>query len=104
MGKQQDRGVARDSETAVTEALPPGPSPWPSPAQRQRDRALKREAVLRTAARLFNEQGFHATSLDDVARGLNVTKPTIYHYFRSKDDVLFECCRLGLEMIEEAVA
>lgn len=79
-----------------------GLSPWRTPAQRGRDRALKREAVLKAAARLFNEKGFHATSLDDVARQLNVTKPTLYHYFRSKDEVLFECCRMGLEMIEAA--
>ncbi|MFG1377359.1 TetR/AcrR family transcriptional regulator [Xanthobacter autotrophicus] len=87
-----------------TDAALADPSPWRSPAQRGRDRALKREAVLKAAARLFNEKGFHATSLDDVARQLNVTKPTLYHYFRSKDDVLFECCRMGLEMIEAAAA
>lgn len=79
-------------------------SPWPSAAQRRQAREYKREAVLKTAVRLFNEKGFHATSLDDVARRLNVTKPTIYHYFKSKDEVLFECCRMGLEQIEAAVA
>ncbi|WP_454919190.1 TetR/AcrR family transcriptional regulator [Xanthobacter sediminis] len=77
---------------------------WQSPGQRRRNKALKREAVLKTASRLFNEKGFHATSLDEVARLLNVTKPTIYHYFKSKDEVLFECCRLGLEMVETAAA
>jgi AcrR family transcriptional regulator len=65
---------------------------------------LKREAVLLTAARFFNTRGFHATSLDDVALALNVTKPTIYHYFASKDEVLFECVRRGLESIREATA
>jgi AcrR family transcriptional regulator len=75
---------------------------WPSAVDRQRLRALKREAVLKAAVKLFNEKGFRATSLDDVASDLRVTKPTIYHYFRSKDEVLFECCRIGLSMIEEA--
>lgn len=77
-------------------------SPWLSPARRGQDRELKREAVLRVAARLFNEKALHATSQDDVAWQLNATKPTIHHYFRSKDEVLFECCRMGLEMIEVA--
>lgn len=77
-------------------------SPWPEPGERARERAAKREAVLRTAARFFNEKGFHATSLGDVAAALNVTKPTIYHYFVNKDEILFECTRRGLDAIIEA--
>jgi AcrR family transcriptional regulator len=75
------------------------PSPWPRREERDR---IKREAVLRTAVALFNEKGFHATSLDDVAEALNVTKPTIYHYFSSKDEILFACVRRGVESIREA--
>jgi AcrR family transcriptional regulator len=36
--------------------------------------------VWRTAAQGFNEKGFHATSLDEVAGRLNITKPTLYYY------------------------
>jgi AcrR family transcriptional regulator len=79
-------------------------SPWPKPDERERERALKREAVLHTAVQSFNEKGFHATSLDEVAVALNVTKPTIYHYFSSKDEILFECVRLGLHGILDAAA
>ena len=77
-------------------------SPWPRREERERDRELKREAVLLTAVELFNERGFHATSLDDVAEALNVTKPTIYHYFSTKDEILFECVRRGVESIRDA--
>ena len=80
----------------------PSPSPWSSAAERERERAAKREAVLRTAARLFNAKGYHATSLDEVATALGVTKPTIYHYFANKDEILFECTRRGLDAIVEA--
>lgn len=75
---------------------------WPSTEQRQAEREQKRDAVLQAAVKLFNRQGFHATSLDQVAVALNVTKPTIYHYFPSKDEILFECVRRGLEAISEA--
>ncbi|MCP4559078.1 MAG: TetR/AcrR family transcriptional regulator [Bosea sp.] len=77
---------------------------WKTPAQREHERALKREAVLRAAARAFNEQGFHRTSLDEVAERLSVSKPTIYHYVRSKDEILFECVRIGLERLDAATA
>ena len=81
----------------------PAASPWASQSTREREREIKREAVLRTAARLFNAKGYHATSLDEVAQALKVTKPTIYHYFSNKDEVLFECTRRGLDAIETAV-
>lgn len=77
-------------------------SPWASRGDRAAERAAKRMAVLRTAAAFFNDKGFAATSLDDVAGALQVTKPTIYHYFSSKDEILFECVRLGLEAIRDA--
>jgi AcrR family transcriptional regulator len=79
----------------------PRESPWPKREDRERERELKRDAVLETAVRLFNRNGFHATSLSDVADALNVTKPTIYHYFASKDEIVFECLRRGVEMIRE---
>ena len=77
-------------------------SPWKKPADRQKEREVKRDAVLRAAAQAFNENGFHKTSLDDVAERLNVTKPTIYYYVKNKDQILFECVRIGLEMLEAA--
>lgn len=75
---------------------------WRSAEDKEQERREKREAVLRAAVKSFNEKGFHATSLDEVATALNVTKPTIYHYFGTKDDILFECVRRGLEAIREA--
>ena len=79
-------------------------SPWEPVEARKRERSVKRDAVLKTAVLFFNEKGFHATSLDDVAESLNVTKPTIYHYFSNKDEILYECTRQGLETIRHAVA
>lgn len=72
-------------------------------AQRERVRSRKREAVLMAAVRSFNEKGFAATSLDDVAKALSVTKPTIYHYFADKDEILFECVRRGSEGIRSSI-
>jgi len=77
-------------------------SPWKPMREREKERQTKRDAVLRMAAQSFNEKGFHATSLDDVAARLNVTKPTLYYYFKNKEEILFECVRIGLQMIDEA--
>jgi len=74
---------------------------WPS--RRHRDRALKRDAVIRAAAQAFRRNGFHQTSLDDIAAALGVTKPTVYYYVESKEQLLFECFQAGLEGIREGL-
>ena len=79
-------------------------SPWKRAIERGEQRAVKRDAVLRAAAQLFNEFGYHATSLEMVAERLRVTKPTLYYYVRNKEEILFECVRLGLELLREAIA
>ncbi len=77
-------------------------SPFPTAQQRQRDRETKRNALLAAAARMFNARGFHASSLDDVAASVGVTKPTIYHYLGNKEQVLIECMRIGLVGLQQA--
>ncbi len=79
------------------------PSPWGQSARSQQ-RAGKRDAVLRTAARLFSERGYHGTSLELVAEELEITRPTVYYYFKNKDEILFECVRMSLQMIEKAAS
>lgn len=71
--------------------------------RRRRDHGSKRDAVIRTAARAFDERGYHNTSLDDIAAALGVTKPTVYYYVANKEQLLFECFRAGLEPIRAAL-
>lgn len=76
-------------------------SPFRSTRTNEDERREKRTALLLAAVRMFNERGFHATSLEDVAASLGVTKPVIYHHLGNKEQVLFECVRLGLEELAE---
>jgi len=70
---------------------------------RRRARDEKREAVLRAAVQLFLEQGYHGTTLNDVAERLNITKPALYNYFRGKDDILYECWAIGQERVDDCI-
>lgn len=72
-------------------------------ANRRRDPATKREAVLQTAAQLFLEKSYSRTSMNDVAERLRITKPALYHYFQNKEQILLECYRLGTALIEETL-
>lgn len=96
--------LVNTGDTRPDPALTTVSSPFQTPEQRQADRAAKRDAVLRAAVRMFNEKGFHQTSLDDVAARLGISKPTIYHYLGNKDQVLLECVSRGLGQIIEAGA
>ncbi len=57
----------------------------------------RREGIVRCAAELFQVSGYHQTSMTDVARAVGLRKPTIYHYFASKEDILMT---IHLEFIE----
>ena len=55
------------------------------------------EAVLRSAANIFFAKGFHATSIEDVARDVGMLKGSLYYYIKSKDDLLFQLLLAGIE-------
>ena len=92
----------RTSPLPAGKSAPAPGSPWRSSRERLRDRELKRDAVIRAAAREFNRKGNHNTSLDDIAAALEVTKPTVYYYVTSKEQLLFECFVAGVEQIRAA--
>ncbi|HEX3240929.1 MAG TPA: TetR/AcrR family transcriptional regulator [Solirubrobacterales bacterium] len=68
--------------------------------------ADKRRQILDAAVAVFARQGFHATRVSDIADEAGVAYGLVYHYFRSKDDVLNELFverwSLLLSAIEEA--
>lgn len=63
---------------------------------------MKRLALIREAGRAFSRKGFHNTSMDDVAEVLNVTKPALYYYIKTKQDILYECHSYALDLAERA--
>lgn len=64
---------------------------------------LKRRTVIREAGRAFSRRGFHNTSLDDVAKALNVAKGTLYNYVRDKQEILYECHIMSLDVGDRAL-
>src|SRR5246500_4489491 len=62
-----------------------------------------RQDILRTAARLFQQRGYDATSMNDVAAALKLSKGGLYHHFQSKDEMLFHIMNHALDITEERV-
>lgn len=77
---------------------------WNSSAfDRDEQYRLKRQALIRQAGKVFSKEGFEATSLDEIARQLNVTKAALYYYVKSKHEILFECHQLAHDLSERAI-
>ncbi|MFZ0199419.1 MAG: TetR/AcrR family transcriptional regulator [Candidatus Sulfotelmatobacter sp.] len=62
-----------------------------------------RQEILRTAARLFQQRGYDATSMNDVAAALKLSKGGLYHHFQSKDEILFEIMNHAMEITDQRV-
>jgi len=62
-----------------------------------------RQEILRTAARLFQQRGYDATSMNDVAAALKLSKGGLYHHFQSKDEILFEIMSHAMDITQERV-
>ncbi|MCU1303854.1 MAG: TetR family transcriptional regulator [Candidatus Sulfotelmatobacter sp.] len=62
-----------------------------------------RQEILRTAARLFQQRGYDATSMNDVAGALKLSKGGLYHHFQSKDEILFEIMDHAMQITQERV-
>jgi AcrR family transcriptional regulator len=63
----------------------------------------RRAEICRTAAQIFLERGFDGTSVSDLARALGMTKAGLYHYFMSKEALLFEIMNFGLDQVRDEV-
>lgn len=79
--------MARPSKKTGDESAPP-PAPTGSDSRR---------LILDTAARLFKEEGWAATSLRDIAGECGIKAGSIYYHFASKDEIVAEVLRIGVQ-------
>ena len=80
-----------------------GDSAIPSVVMLREATVEPRQEILRTAARLFQQQGYDATSMNDVAAALKLSKGGLYHHFQSKDEILFNIMSHAMDITEERV-
>ncbi|HEX8000556.1 MAG TPA: TetR/AcrR family transcriptional regulator [Pyrinomonadaceae bacterium] len=60
--------------------------------------------IYRTAAQIILRKGYDATSVNDIANALGMTKAGLYHYISGKKELLFDIMNFGLDELEEEVA
>jgi TetR/AcrR family transcriptional regulator, cholesterol catabolism regulator len=64
----------------------------------------RRDQVLRVAARIFAENGYRQTTLEDVADTLQITRAALYYYTHSKDDLAAACSDRARDQLNDALA
>jgi AcrR family transcriptional regulator len=77
---------------------------WRKAEMRQEQHDAKRQLILHQAAVMFADRGFHETTIGQIAEALEVTKPTIYYYVESKEDILFQITQAALTDLDRALA
>lgn len=75
----------------------------PSPHVRAK-RQRRRTEILHSALRAFRAHGYHATTLEDIAKQLGIRSAALYHYFPDKESLLYACHREGLAEVERILA
>jgi len=88
---------AKSKNQMVTEA-------HTSKYRRQPDTDLSRMEIVQGAALCFEERGYAATSLDEVAARIHSTKGRIYHHYASKAELFFDVYRTGMTENFAAIA
>lgn len=63
----------------------------------------RREQIVKAATKLFSEQGYYLSTIQDIAREAGISVGLIYQYFKDKDDVLFLTLKLVLETYEKVI-
>ena len=64
----------------------------------------QRDSILARAAELFANQGYTATSMNDIAAACGVSKAGLYHYYRDKRELLFQITVGHVARLEQFVA
>src|ERR1700675_4341519 len=66
---------------------------------RERKKARLRQQIIETSIKLFRKRGYEATRIDDIVQALEISQPTFFRYFPTKDAVLREVGERGYACI-----
>lgn len=65
--------------------------------------AKKKQEILRSAADVLVEKGYQGTTMEEIAAKLLMTKGSMYYYFKNKDDLLYQCHLMIMEICLEGI-
>ncbi|WP_018350202.1 TetR/AcrR family transcriptional regulator [Longispora albida] len=75
-----------------------------STKSRRLPRAVREQQMLDAAVAVFAEHGYHAASMDEIAERAGISKPMVYAYLGTKEELFAACIRRESELLMTAVA
>ncbi len=70
-------------------------------SRKEREQAARRREILEAATRLFGSQGYHGTSMNEIAREAEFSTGSLYNFFENKEELYFTLLREKVELLEE---
>ncbi len=67
--------------------------------RRERDKQMRRDAIVDAAEKLFFSKGFTSTTMDEIAESAELSKGTIYLYFKNKEEIYAAIVRRGMRLL-----
>ena len=65
---------------------------------------MTRSQILEAAAQIFSEKGYHAASMQDIARAVNLQKASLYHHVSGKQEILVELLDQAMDILIERIS
>lgn len=95
---------ATAATTAVTSVVTTAGAAVPAPRPKRVPRAEREQQMLDAAVRIFARAGYHAASMDEIAEASDVSKPMLYLYLGSKEELFAACLRREADRMVRAFA
>src|ERR1700752_1279958 len=67
-------------------------------------RVVREQQMLDAAVQVFSRRGFHAASMDDIAESAGISKPMVYAYLGTKEELFIACLHREGTRLMEAIA
>ncbi|MFF2527961.1 TetR/AcrR family transcriptional regulator [Brevibacillus sp. NPDC058079] len=74
-----------------------------TPAENERIRQAAKDKIHAAAMTLFIKKGYHATSIDDVAKQAQISKGLLYNYYKGKEELLAAMVQIRIEEVKEVM-
>jgi len=92
--------MAFRTNRVTLERMRPRKNPFSLATSNESDRLAE---IYRAAAQVICDKGYSATSMNDIAEAVGITKAGIYHHISGKQDLLFHIMNFGMDSLEEEV-
>ena len=69
--------------------------------RREREKSERRESILKAAIRVYDKEGYHAITMEKIAEAAELSRATLYLYFKTKDEIFIHAILSSSDFFRE---